>query len=264
MGPNTAQLLTAGLNRWPNLTHLDVASKAITMHALPHTLASPRCVLPPSTTVNNLRPQGGKALATALKQCTQLTRLKVKGIPTTPNPNLSHACAAPHSPSCYCRRLADNNLDADTVASCLQAALEGPAYQWLDSSTGLDLTPEALSLAGIPPELAHDRIGVASYIAQQHLSKARGQESCCRGTLVIIGYQGAGKSSLVWRLRNLASTTDMPVLESTDGIAFGTLPKLNPARNTVLTLPHPHCRLVGPQQPEPTGRPAGFYQASDH
>ena len=84
------------------------------------------------------------------------------------------------------------------------------------------LTAAALTAAGLPPEFEEDWEKTFSYISQLHKSKAAGLPVAPRrGTLIVIGYQGAGKSSLVWRLRHLESSEAMPELGSTDGIEFG-------------------------------------------
>ena len=124
-------------------------------------------------------------------------------------------------------------LNDEAVAGLLKAAVQGPRWTWLcsfDEAVGFhrdvadsdQLTPAALTAAGLPPELAGDWDKVLSYIAQLHASKAAGlAEPPCRGTLIVIGYQGAGKSSLVWRLRHPDTGEVMPELDSTDGIATG-------------------------------------------
>ena len=112
--------------------------------------------------------------------------------------------------------ISDHSFADSTITAFLTAALESPAYKWLAHYAGFDYTASALTLAGLPPELEYDDAAIYSYITQHH----RGQASTRRGTLIIIGYQGAGKTSLVWRLRN--PTEAMPATPSTDGIEFGT------------------------------------------
>ena len=124
-------------------------------------------------------------------------------------------------------------LNDDSVAGLLLAAVQGPRWTWLRGYDEVDgfhrevagskqLTAAALTAAGLPPELAGDWDKVLSYISQLHASKAAGlAEPPCRGTLIVIGYQGAGKSSLVWRLRHPDTGEVMPELDSTDGIATG-------------------------------------------
>ena len=92
----------------------------------------------------------------------------------------------------------------------------------------LEVTPAALELAGMPPELPLRRFAhggynfdyptaIISYI-QQLRKSGTGRR---RATIVVVGYEGAGKSSLVWRLRHPEG--DLPHLASTDGIATGAL-----------------------------------------
>lgn len=107
-------------------------------------------------------------------------------------------------------------------AALLVAALDGPHYTWYKGTTGISLAAAVLTKAGLPPELADKPDAVCSYVVQKHVSEARGLTAPRRGTLVIVGYQGAGKTSLVWRLRNLGSSEPMPEPQSTDGIEFGT------------------------------------------
>ena len=124
-------------------------------------------------------------------------------------------------------------LNDEAVGGLLLAAVQGPRWTWLhgyDEALGFhrevadsyQLTAAALTAAGLPPELAGDWNKVLSYISQLHASKAAAlAEPPCRGTMIVIGYQGAGKSSLVWRLRHPDTGEVMPGLDSTDGIATG-------------------------------------------
>ena len=110
---------------------------------------------------------------------------------------------------------AGNNTGQAGQWALLQSAYTGPRWQWLDQSH-VDLSAEGLEECGMPPELANDWEKVLSYV------KLRPGTGPCRATLIVFGYQRAGKTSLVWRLRN-PDSSDMPDFESTDGIDFGAL-----------------------------------------
>ena len=118
-------------------------------------------------------------------------------------------------------------LGDEAVGALLSCAVQGPNWKWLHDGVyplcdSDQLTAAALTAAGLPPELAEDWGKVMSYISQLHASKAAGlAPPPCRGTLIVIGYQGAGKSSLVWRLQHPDSAEAMPEIASTDGIATG-------------------------------------------
>lgn len=109
------------------------------------------------------------------------------------------------------------------IEALLPSAVEGPNWQWLLGVLQLHeraLTPSALHAAGLPPELAGDCRKVESYISQLHESKAAGVKASARSTLIVVGHEGGGKSSLVWRLQHPAG--DMPELSSTNGVDTGT------------------------------------------
>ena len=119
-------------------------------------------------------------------------------------------------------------INEDVAGALLSCAVQGPNWRWLqqtqlnnvwDPFPSKALTRAALESAGLPPALSGSWNKVRSYISQLHKSKAAGLKSLRRGTLVIIGYQGAGKSSLMWRLQN--PTGNMPELDSTDGLDIG-------------------------------------------
>ena len=86
----------------------------------------------------------------------------------------------------------------------------------------------AFTLAGLPPTLAGDKAGLLSYLTQHH----RGTAKQRRATLIVVGYQAVGKTSLLWRLGHpvtAESTPDDPKPRladrtSTNGIASGVSP----------------------------------------
>ena len=92
----------------------------------------------------------------------------------------------------------------------LRQAVEGPAFQWIANIPQCQ-TAGILSAAGLPPELADSSQALLSYLAQLH--QGTGHR---RASLIVVGYQGAGKSSLVWRLQHTGA--DFPSLTTTDGI----------------------------------------------
>ena len=51
--------------------------------------------------------------------------------------------------------LPGNGFEDSTVAAFLSAALEGPAYKWIKHAKDINFTSAALTLAGLPPELAY-------------------------------------------------------------------------------------------------------------
>ena len=155
------------------------------------------------------------ALAGVLRQCPKLSVVKVGGA-TAATPDAEFVLIM------YPRRLtnlthchAGNNIGLKGKRALLQSAHAGPRWQWLDQSH-VDLSEEGLEECGLPPELANDWEKVLSYV------KLRPGTGPCRATLIVFGYQRAGKTSLVWRLRN-PDSSDMPDFESTDGIDFGAL-----------------------------------------
>lgn len=108
----------------------------------------------------------------------------------------------------------------------LKAAHTGPRWQWLEPSH-IDLSKKGLAESGLPPELANDWEKVLSYTK---LGRGGGP---CRATVVVLGYESAGKTSLVWRLRN-PTANPMPPFKSTDGIEFSTLFRsIKPLGNTL-------------------------------
>ena len=125
--------------------------------------------------------------------------------------------------------LTADKLGDEAVGALLSCAVQGPNWQWLHHGVwgpldcgGRQLTPAALTAAGLPPELAKDWDKVVSYISQLHASKAAGlAPPPCRATLIVVGRPGAAKRSIVWRLQHPDSTEAMPKTTSTDGIATG-------------------------------------------
>lgn len=122
------------------------------------------------------------------------------------------------------------SLGDKTVSALLGGAVQGPQWKWLYNGASCSvararhLTAAALAAAGLPPELAGDWERVMSYLAQRHNSQlgavtTRSQTPRC--TVVLIGPQGVGKTSLVWRLRHPSSSESLPAMQSTDGVALG-------------------------------------------
>lgn len=74
---------------------------------------------------------------------------------------------------------------------------------------------KGLADAGVPAELAGKQHQAHQYLTQ----KLSGGASRRQVMVMTLGYEGSGKSSVVWRLRNPDLESLMPSLNSTDGIS---------------------------------------------
>lgn len=95
-------------------------------------------------------------------------------------------------------------LEAKKAAQC----------KWLLPFLG-QIPAEGLADAGVPAELAGKQHQAHQYLTQ----KLSGGASRRQVMVMTLGYEGSGKSSVVWRLRNPDLESLMPSLNSTDGIS---------------------------------------------
>ena len=72
---------------------------------------------------------------------------------------------------------------------------------------------------GIPFAVAQSADTLLSFLRQSLQATALYR----RATLVLVGYEGAGKTSLMWRLQHPDTAVAMPLVVSTDGIQTGTV-----------------------------------------
>lgn len=96
------------------------------------------------------------------------------------------------------------------------AAEAGEHFTWLHDIAD-KLPMEALQAAKIDAGLEGDGPGI-----MLHLKLLRGPKADFRrAALILIGYQSAGKTSLLWRLRHMDGKDKWVQTHSTDGIVFG-------------------------------------------
>lgn len=111
-------------------------------------------------------------------------------------------------------------MTPDGYATLLDAAIDNKQRNgdWLRDVA--DKIPiEALTASGLPPELLGNAEGIVSYIRQ-----LRGGVGNRRCTLVLLGHQRVGKTSLLWRLGHPDTERyvyDESKLTRTNGIAIG-------------------------------------------
>lgn len=147
--------------------------------------------------------EGATKLAETFKTCLKLTHIRKL--------------------SCCCRNAAHASLTWSPVSgiddSCYTALLNvavaaeaGEHFKWLHDIAD-KLPMEALQAANIDTELEGDGPGI-----MLHLKLLRGPKAHFRrAALIVIGYQSAGKTSLLWRLMK----DEWVQTNSTHGIVFG-------------------------------------------
>lgn len=151
-------------------------------------------------------------LADELSDCTALSTLKLSG---------TVSLLPSHSRPPHLTRHATctgNGITANGDTNLLLAAVEGPAYAWIADMAG-HIHADSLAVANLPVELAsHDDSGdgITSFLRQLQLGVG-----CRRARLVVVGPQGVGKTSLLWRLANPDATKSLPLNNSTNGIKSG-------------------------------------------
>lgn len=94
------------------------------------------------------------------------------------------------------------------------AAKPGEHFEWLQGIAD-KLQVESLQAAKIDAELEGDGPGIMSHLKLLHGAEAPFR----RAALILVGYQGAGKTSLRWRLGHMED--EWVQFNSTDGIVFG-------------------------------------------
>lgn len=188
---------------------------------------------------NNIADQGALALADIVPALTALTTLNLSCTLVVSQPT--------HSLPALTRLLPPSSLAANLkmtptgYTALLKQALQCPHFAWVRHIAG-QAPSQALSDAGLRPELQGDRDGIVSYLQQMRQDSGKAADTAFaprrRATVVVLGYQRVGKTSLVWRLRHRDDTWPGDSI-STPGIATG-------ARHSI-GLPHPH--LLTPTPP---------------
>ena len=112
--------------------------------------------------------------------------------------------------------LTGNNLTEDGYTALLKAAVEGPAFAWIQDNVAF-IPQSSLAAAGLPRELAGNVTGTVSYLRQLH-KEGTGNR---RASLILVGPQAVGKSSLLWRMQHPNKSDNMTQLASTNGFAHG-------------------------------------------
>ena len=107
-----------------------------------------------------------------------------------------------------------NSLTEEGYTALLKAAVEGPAFEWIRDIASIPQS--SLVAAGLPRELTGNKTGIMSYLRQLH--KGTGNR---RASLVLVGPQAVGKSSLLWRMLHPEKGDKLPNLQGTNGIANG-------------------------------------------
>ena len=162
--------------------------------------------------------KGAVSLAEEMKSCTQLTSLDLDGeqcgvavaaIATGTQVLFSHGC--------HWLCSTGNDMTEEGYTALLTAAVKGPAFEWIRNSAHA-LRQPSLVAAGLPRELDYNPTGIVSYLRQLH--KGSGNR---RASLILIGPQAVGKSSLLWRLLHPDKGDKLPDFQSTNGIANGAM-----------------------------------------
>lgn len=117
----------------------------------------------------------------------------------------ANTCPQPPTPS-------DNGITDEGYKQLLMHACEGQYFEWIHDVAGF-LKVETLVTAGLPPELRGKASNIVAFLREQHASAPHR-----RAGLVVLGPQGFGKTSLLWRLRNPSGGGGLPPFQSTEGI----------------------------------------------
>lgn len=129
---------------------------------------------------------------------------------------------------------AGNQIKWSGYARLLEAAMDGPAYKWL-SSLAATLPRRSLETKRLGTLWGStDRI--MSRVRQQHKSHEIVEHPATppsshlgprRASLIVLGPQAVGKTSLLWRLQHPDPAIPLLPMQSTNGIAMGKCARFN-------------------------------------